>query len=352
MPEADSPQRILIVRPSALGDVARTVPCLATLRRAYPQAVIDWVVNDTFIDAVRAHPDLSEAIPFPRTRFRKFGRNWAVSREVLGYLADLRKRDYDLVYDLQGLSRSGVLSFATRAPRRVGFADARESAWLGYNHWTQVKSIHTVDRMIDLLAGDGLDPVRDMRLYTPPEAGTWAEQWLKSHELSDQRYAVIAPTAKWASKRWPAERYAAVADRLPKVGVQAAVVVAGPHEREQVEPLLNRASAVRLIDAVGQTSVGQLMALIERSDLAICNDSAALHIAVGFGRRCVGIFGPTDPQRVGPYRYDVGVVAASDAGRVNYRASSTDDSLIRSITVDQVWGRVEKVVQSPPPPLA
>jgi len=116
--------------------------------------------------------------------------------------------------------------------------------------------------------------------------------------------------------------------------------------------LLTHPSQVAVIDAVGRTSVGQLMALIERCDLAICNDSAALHIAVGYGRRCVGIFGPTDPQRVGPYRYDLGVVRPSDAGPVNYRAASTDQSLISRVTVEQVCSRIEQVLASPPPPLA
>jgi len=340
------------VRPSALGDVARTVPCLATLRRAFPDATIDWLVQDSFADAVRAHPDLTGVIEFPRKRFRRFGRNWRTTREVLAFLGDLRDRGYDRVYDLQGLSRSGVFTFATRADRRVGFADARECAWLGYNRWVHVQSTHTVDRMIELLAGDGLDPVRDMRLHAPEADRQWADRWLAERNLADRPFAVIAPTARWASKRWPADRFAGVVDRLPAARVRAAVVVAAESERDQIQSLLNHSGKVTLVDAVGGTTVGQLMALIQRCTLAICNDSAALHIAVGFGRRCVGIFGPTDPKRVGPYRYDIGVMRPANVGEVNYRAASADPSLISRVTVEQVWSRVERVLAGPPPPLA
>src|SRR5687767_11916318 len=99
----DSPRRILIIRPSALGDVARTVPALVSLKRAFPQSQIDWLVNDTFVDAIAHHPDLHEVVPFPRKRLSRFGWSPGATREGLRYFAELRRRGYDAVYDLQGL---------------------------------------------------------------------------------------------------------------------------------------------------------------------------------------------------------------------------------------------------------
>ena len=153
--------RLLIVRPSALGDVARTVPAAVSLKRAFPDATLDWVVNRPFADAVRAHPAVDEVIPFDRDQP---GKVWALMRE-------LRRRRYDAVYDLQGLARSGLLTWATRAKRRVGFKDAREGAWLGYNTKHRIDpGLHTVDRMMALLQADRVEPVDDLALR-PSRAG-------------------------------------------------------------------------------------------------------------------------------------------------------------------------------------
>lgn len=350
--EGSNPRRILLVRPSALGDVARTVPALVSLRRAYPDAKIDWLVRDSFADVIASHPDLSEVVPFPRQRFRGFGRSLGVTREVMGYIRGLRERRYDVVYDLQGLSRSGYLTWATRAPRRIGPADAREMAWLAYSNRISVPATltHTVDRMMAVIEGDGVPgTVREMRLYVSEADRAWADAYLAQQNLMPERFAVIAPTARWLSKRWPIERFAAVADRLKALDFDAAVVVAAGAEREQVTPLL-QVGGVRKLDLVGGTTVGQLMAIIERCGLVVANDSAALHIAVGLGRRCVGIYGPTDPRNVGPYRYDIGVIAADKEDRAHYR-DVHDQSIIAGITVEQVYSGIKRVMSAAPPSL-
>ena len=161
------PARILMIRPSALGDVCRTVPCLVSLRRAFPAATIDWLVNDAFVPAVSAHPALNAAVAFDR---RAFGDG--IKRLQLGaarsFMGELKARGYDLVVDLQGLARSGLLAWSTRAKRRVGYANARELGWLGCNERHHVDaSIHAVDRMLRLIELAGVRPVLDMRLYTP-----------------------------------------------------------------------------------------------------------------------------------------------------------------------------------------
>ncbi len=352
----DDPRRILLIRPSALGDVARTVPALVTLARTFPDAQIDWLVRDTFADAIRHHPNLGRVITFPRQRFNRFGRHLATTREVVAWLGDLKRGGYDRVYDLQGLFRSGVFTYATRSPLRVGFANAAELAWLGYNRRHHVDpDLHTVDRMLGLLEAEGMTPVRDMQLHIGPEDRAWAAGWLAERDLAPQGYIVLAPTAQWLSKRWPASRFGEIAQRVVTSGdgdppMHAAVVVGSAGEAEQVRPLLQRHWAMPLHDLTGQTSVGRLMAIIERCGLAVCNDSAALHLAVGLGRRCLGVFGPTDPTRVGPYRYGIGVARADGQRSVHYRAARLDQDLIAKLDVEQVWPRVRRVLAAPPPP--
>ena len=166
----DGPMRVLIVRPTALGDVCRTVPALVTLRRAMPDARIDWLVHDDFADAVRHHPDLDDVVTFPRRQLGRILKTGRAAGRAMRWLGDLRRRRYDLAIDLQGLFRSGLITRLTSAQRRVGYANAREFAWLGYNRRHAVeRTLHTVDRMLTLLEADGYTPQRDMRLYVGDE---------------------------------------------------------------------------------------------------------------------------------------------------------------------------------------
>ena len=342
----DQPERILMIRPSALGDVGRSVPALATLRAAYPDATIDWLVRDTFIDCVRHHPMLSEAVPFPRKALAKTGRSWKVTRQTLAWLNHLKRRRYDVVYDLQGLLRSGIFAGWTRAKRRVGFREAAELGWLGYNvRYSLDVKMHTVDRMVGLLEADGLKPVHDMRLYTCEEDRNWAEAFCAKAGLGDGPYAVIAPTAMWKSKQWPIDRFGLLAARLRGEGMAGVVMVGSPADVVGTRELAEKG----VIDAVGQTSVGQLMALIQRSELTVSNDSAALHLAVGLGVRCVGIFGPSDPGLAGPYRYDVGSIAAPNPDNRYFRDLGDSQDLIAQLSFDDVWTVVGRVLDHEPP---
>lgn len=348
----DNPQRVLIVRPSALGDVARTVPALVSINRAYQAAKVDWLVRDVFADAVAAHPDLDGVVSFPRGRFDKFWRSPAALGEVLAYCRKLRRADYDLVIDLQGLLRSGAFTGATRAKRRIGPADARELAWLGYNEWARVPgdTAHTVDRMLAVIEAAGIEPVRDMRLYCSDEHRAWADAVFTDHAIDPAKCVAVAPTAKWASKRWPIERFDAAMGALAERGFESALILGGPGDESATAPLLADADApLKRIDLTAKTSVGQMMAAIERCSLVLANDSAALHIAMGFGRRSVGIYGPTDPAAVGPYRYELGVARPDDPTRVNYRALADDQSVIAEVSVARVVETIDRVLAAPPP---
>ncbi|MHC4218257.1 MAG: glycosyltransferase family 9 protein [Planctomycetota bacterium] len=340
------PTRILIVRPSALGDVCRTVPVLATLRRAWPQAAIDWVVQADFAAAIEAHPALTEAVRFPRQKFARWWRSPAVARELVGWLADLGRRRYDLVVDCQGLSRSGFITWVTRAPRRVGPRRARELGWLGYNVRHPVPdTMHTVRQMMSLLEAEGLEPVYDMRLYVSEADRAWWNRRRDALGMASGAFAVLAPTTRWASKRWPLDRWAQLVGPLGERGLRHAALIGAPSERQQVQQIIERAPAV--VDLVGEATLGQAMAVIADSSLVVANDSAPLHMAVGLDRPCVGLYGPTDPAVVGPWGADDAVVRADGpAGRRNrrFRDRRLGDELMRLIRPSEVLERVDRVM--------
>lgn len=260
-----------------------------------------------------------------------------------------------MVYDLQGLARSGLITWTTRAPKRIGFADAREAGYLGYTHRHKVSAaLHTVDRMLALIQAEGVQPVRDMRLYVPADAAAWWESKPTSLGLEPGRYAVIAPTSRWTSKRWPADRFSTIARRLLDTSFDRVVLVGGKDEREQIQPLLELARAnERLIDLVGETTIGGLMAVIERSSFVLANDSAALHMAVGFDRPYVALFGPTDVSLVGPYHGEQWVIQPPvDPSTLNHKDASIGSSIMDQISVEQVSERVAQRLaadQSAPP---
>jgi lipopolysaccharide heptosyltransferase I len=347
----NDPARILIIRPSALGDVCRSVPVLASVRARWPAAHIDWLVQDSFASAVRHHPMLSGVIEFPR---RSLGNAMGSGRIGAGiaYLEAIRRGQYDLVIDVQGLARSGLFCWATGAPRRVGYANAREGAWLGYNERHRVGTrLHAVDRMLELARLAGIEPVRDMRLYSSAESKAWVRN---DFRMTNGRYAVLAPTSRWPGKRWAIERFTRAAEHLMDRGLCVAIV-GSSSEREQCGVLIERAKQEpRIIDLVGSTSVGQLMALIEHSAIVLANDSAALHMAVGFDRPCVGLYGPTRLSLVGPY---IGAREPAARSRVevvqhvepddhfDHKSEGLGSVMMARISVAEVLGAIDSVLR-------
>lgn len=338
MDDRAPPHRVLLVRPSALGDVCRTVPVLVSLKRALPDAQIDWLVQDSFAPAIASHPDLSRVVAFPRAKFRAV---WGKGNlgGIFEFLRELRGARYDWVIDCQGLARSGLLTRLTGAPLRVGHADAAELGWLGLNRRVRGgQETHTVERMLGLVESLGITPVRDMRLYTCEQDRAFVRT---IPGLVPERYAVVAPTTRWPGKLWAMSRHAALIDRLlgdPVLGLERVVITGSESERGQCAELLEHARGnPRVIDLIGKTSIGQLMAVIEASSLLVGCDSAALHMGVGFDRALVGLYGPTRIDRVGPYRRGHHVVQRLMPGdRMDHKDETAGRALMDRITVEDV----------------
>lgn len=343
------PRRILIVRPSAFGDVCRTIPVAWSLRNSFPQAVIDWVVEDRWAPALSAHPAIDHLIEFPKERFRAFWRNPAVAMETLRWFGRLREGRYDLVIDAQGLARSGLMSIVSGAPDRVGLATAREFAWLGTNQRVRVApGTHTVDAMLQLVERAGAQPVRDMRLVTPQgDLANW--QQMRSLTGITGQYVVAATANKWAGKRWSASRWqecmSALDAEFHDRGINSVVWLGGPGEQEQVAQNLTGISQQRLrhVDLSGHTSVGETMAVIQGASLAISLDSAPAHIAVGLGVGVVSLYGATRPQTDGPYgqgQWCIHGGAGEVLGSHDYRDADKGARMMQRITVQAVVERV------------
>ena len=287
------PRRILIIKPSAIGDVVHALPVLNLLRRRWPGAHVSWLVTPACAGLLERHPQLDEVIRFER---REFGRGWRsprVAADLVRFMRDLGLRRFDLVIDLQGLFRSGWLAWATKAPVRVGPSNAREGAWLFYTHRVSTGAVeqHAIERYLTLAEAVGCErgPVE---FHFAVDEGDRA--YVKG--LTPERFAVLMPGANWVTKQWPVERFAGLVGPLrDRFGLEC-VVAGGP----DVAGLAARVPTA--VNLAGKTNLRQLVALLERAELVVANDSGPMHIAAALGRPLVTPFGPTNPVRTGPYR--------------------------------------------------
>jgi heptosyltransferase I len=364
-------ERILLIKPSAVGDVIHTIPVLAKLRTRYPDARIDWLLTPPVAEWVRHHPALSHAILFDRHVFGRLGNNWRATADLFELMTSLRRTHYDLVVDLHGQFRSALFALASGAPVRIGFdrsrrrtrkasrplvpqayrhgwTGTREGAWLAYTHRIPIPTldVHAVDRYLwlgGLLGFDDGPP--DFRLPVPADSRNHVLQLLGRYGLLDRPLAVLVPGTIWETKHWEASGFAAVGRHLLASG--RAVVLAGSlKERRRCQEVA--AACPGACDLSGQTTLSQLAALIDRSSICVTNDSGSMHLTVALGRSVVSIFGPTDPVWIGPYGRPQAVVRAQVPCAPCYfrtlRRCAHDHACMQRVTAPDVIARVEQML--------
>jgi len=340
------PRRILIIKPSALGDVVHTLPVLSLLRRRWPQAHIAWLVGSAFAGLLRGHRQLDEILSFDRQRFGSGWRDISTAAELARFLRQLRDRRFDLVIDLQGLLRSGLLSALSGAAVRVGFSNARELSPLFYTHHVPIDSMeqHAIDRYLCITEalGCGRTPIEfDFSIGA-------AERAQVQTLLGDRGpFAVLLPGTNWPTKRWPADRFAELVGPLRRdlglLSILAGGADAVPIAREICR--LAPDGDCGPLDLTGRTSLRQLVALLERATLVIANDSGPMHIAAALARPLVTIFGPTNPIRTGPYRRPDSVVRVQIPCSPCYSRRCSHLSCMRLLETAMVLEQARRQIQ-------
>ncbi len=298
-------RRILILKPSSLGDVVHALPVLHGLRSRYPKARIDWLITSALAPLLESHDELDDLILFDRQRFARVGRSPRVTKEFFGLVRTLRARRYDLAIDLQGLFRTGFLSWASGAPVRIGFRNAREGAGIFYTHRATINDpdIHAVDRNYHVAGLLGFDdvPITFNLALTDSECARAVELFRSVGLTGEQRVVAVVPCARWETKVWPVERFAATIDELHRRGRVRCIILGSPQEVERCGRIESACQSAP-INLAGRTDFRQLTAVIGLADVVLGHDSAAMHIAVALERPLVCLVGPTNPRRTGPYR--------------------------------------------------
>jgi lipopolysaccharide heptosyltransferase I len=305
-------RRILIIKPSSLGDIVHALPVLAGLRAAYPRAHIAWLVGSTFLPLIEGHPLLDEVIPFDRGRYGRMLKDPGALLAFLRFLGDLRRRRFDLAVDLQGLGRSGFLAWAGGAAERVGFSDARELAGLFYTRRVRRPpgAEHAVDKNLAVLAALGLPAGPAQFDLAVKREEHQAARLLLARAMGHVpgAFTAVVPAARWESKLWPPARWAELIDRLHTDGRGPCVLLGSPADRELAHQV-RAASRTEVISLVGDTTLRELVALLDLADLVICHDSGPMHIAAALKKPLVALFGPTNPRRTGPYGSSARIIA-------------------------------------------
>ncbi len=330
-------KRILIVKPSALGDIVLALPALSALRRSFPNAKISWLVRPEFAPLIMGHPYIDDIILFDRKRLSKWWCNVESFKAFRSLIKQLKAGQFDLVFDFQGLFRTGYLSWVTGCKKRFGMAGARELAHIFYtDKITQEQSdIHLVDYYLKIAASAGAKQVEaEFKLSEDAGATSAVEKLLKSQGISG-KYAVLVPGAAKQEKIWPIERFAELAEKISsRFGLQI-VATGSQSEREYIETM-----GKRVINLAGKTTVRELVPLMKKASLVVSNDTGPGHIAAALSVPIVMIYGPTNPARSQPYNRPESIVGTEPKAMGMKMESFDPRYSINHITVEQVFENV------------
>ena len=338
-------RRILLIKPSSLGDCLHALPVLNGLRKAWPGAKISWLINSEYAQLIEGHPGLDEVIKFNRGQFGAKRLGFEAVKEVFKLCGELRAKKFDLVIDLQGLLRSGLMAAATGADVRLGLADAREGAGLFYTHRVQLQNtdVHAVDRYMRCLERLGMGTEeRDFSLPVAAQSSKEIEGLLvEAGAKKDERFVLVAPGARWESKRWAVEKFAQVIDGIKEEMSLRCVLAGAGNEKELCERLAGMCKS-EPINMAGKTSLRQLGAMVKRSELVLGHDSGTIHLAVAMDRPLVCIIGPTEPKKTGPYGREDSIVRAEVDCWPCRKTECADNKCMELIGVEAVLRKIKE----------
>lgn len=280
----------LIIKPSSLGDIIHGLQVVASLKAQQPDATIRWVVRDTFAAIVQACPVVDEVLLFQR--------KGGVSA-FLRLCKQIRQQRYDYVLDMQGLARSGLLTGAAQATHKLGRPDAREGASFFYHKVIPMppagEQAHAVAKLLEFLPAIGLEKT----LAAPVQFNSEEKPQQPGFDTSEKPL-LLFPESRRPEKEW--QYFPQLTEALLREDSLDAPICWVGAKKQPTPAALNPAEENRrFFNLTGQTTLPQVVALIQQARLCVCNDSGPMHIAAAVGTPVLALFGPTPPERYGPY---------------------------------------------------
>jgi lipopolysaccharide heptosyltransferase I len=291
--------KLLLVKPSSLGDVVHAFAFVNRLKKERPDFVIDWLVNDIYSSLVKCNPGVNNVWQFKRG---EWGGNWgspSTVSDIFSLMSWIRRERYDVCLDLQGLLRSGLAAYFSGAKMKVGFSDAREGSRFLYD--TLIKpgeKPHAVDKLMTALNVFGVtSPDKPDFSFVPPDSAVgFVKKLLVDVGISS--YVVFHAGARWKTKMWPSKNWRALAAGVVRNSGLRVVFTGSSADAAMVGEITSGVAGA--FNFAGSLSLVELTALIKSCSMMVTVDSGPMHIAAAFDKPIVALFGPTSPAKTGP----------------------------------------------------
>ncbi len=359
--------RILIINPFGIGDVLFTTPLISRLCQMHPDSFIGYMSNRRALPVIENNPKINRIYIYERDEFKDdLTARWGK------LFQEIKQERFDVVFDFSLNASFGFFCMIAGIKRRIGYDYRGRGRFLtdkillkGY------EGRHVVDYYLDLLniIGDSallskgaisnsraLSPIMpSLEIFIDPKDQQWAKDWVKSQNIDPKKplIAVIpGGGASWgkdaAQKRWPVSQYASLVDKIVAKS-SATIILMGDQKEQALCQELTLQSSYPVYNAVGQTSLMQMAALLQLCSFAIVNDGGPLHLAVAAGVRTVSMFGPVDPVVYGPYPVSKHIViqkglACQPCYRQFRKANCGHLSCLKDLSVEDVFNKLERVL--------
>jgi lipopolysaccharide heptosyltransferase I len=339
-------KKILIVKLSAIGDVVQALPALEAIKNAFPASSVTWIVEEAAAGILEGHPQIDTLLVSGRKSWVRMLGHPRTFREgvlkIAAFLRALRATRYDIAIDLQGLFKSGILVGSARADRKIGFGGSRElaSCFLNERLPPYDKNKHALERYLDVARYLGAKEVSSSCTLPIGKERSAIEQRLSDAGLKRKPLIIINPVARWETKLWPEQNFAALADRLIAEKRATIIFTGSGADHATVARILNMMDR-DAVNWAGQTTLKELAALASLADLFVTTDTGPMHLAAAANAKVLALFGPTAPWRTGPYGRSHIVVRAELACSPCFKRKCTDAiRCMGMITVDDVMRKV------------
>ena len=322
------------------------MPVLRLLKLHRPDAEIYWWIDSALAPLLEGDPDLTGLVRFERKRWAAL-RHWP---EMLRSLRWMRAQNFDWVIDLQCLARSGAFAWLANGQLLIGLDEIREGARGFYDIAVRRASFHThaVDWYLAVLPRLGV-PVHNHFKWLP-ERSAVSSAVRSKWPANGARWIAVLPGARWKTKRWPAENFAAVVRSLAQKFTNLRFVILGAADDEPIGKIVARAEPQRCLNLCGQTSLPEMVEWLRRCTLMLTNDTGPMHVAAALGKPLVALFGPTEPRRTGPYGHLESVLRLDLPCSPCFKSYCTfekPEECLKAISPAMVLERVQKKLPSP-----
>ncbi|MBF0467371.1 MAG: glycosyltransferase family 9 protein [Desulfamplus sp.] len=284
-------KKILIIKPSAFGDIIHTLPFLNALKAGYPDAQIDWVVAHGLHTFLEGHPMINRLWVIRKDQWKKLKHFKKTLSDIVTLTRQLRQENYDVAVDLSGILRSGLITFASGARLKLGFEESDEGSSFFYSHKIRGDmNIHAIDRYLELARALGCQTDIVAYPFSPLNENP---EILK--ELPEN-YIVISPSAGKSANQWHAPRFGELASMLSL----PSVIISSPSDASIAQEVVKH-SGGNAVSIAGRTNLKDLIPVIRKASYFITNDTGPMHVAAALNVPVFVIFGPANPVRTGPY---------------------------------------------------